>query len=206
MSPVSLNICRDADLDDLPAVTDVHMKAFPGFFLTTLGTSFVQTMYRAFLLNVNGIFVVNETDTGVCGFAVGVMESSNKDRKLAMKLLPQFVWAVIPAVLQNPYRVFTRIMSQFLNHDGAPDVPSGAAVLRSIGVLPELKGQGVASVLLRAFEERALRMGATSLALTTDVLDNQRAIQFYRKHGYQIAQEFKQGKRRAMFLMLKELR
>jgi dTDP-4-amino-4,6-dideoxygalactose transaminase len=49
-------------------------------------------------------------------------------------------------------------------------------------------------------------MGAASVALTTDVLDNERAIRFYKKHGYEVAQEFKQDKRRAMFVMLKDLR
>jgi ribosomal protein S18 acetylase RimI-like enzyme len=206
MGGVNLKACRDANLGDLSAVTEVHMKAFPGFFLTTLGASFVRTMYQAFLLNSNGIFVVAEVDARVCGFAVGALKSSNKDSKLAMRLLPQFVWAVIPAVLQNPFRVLTRIASQFFEQNGAHTLPSGAAVLRSIGILPELKGQGAASLLLLAFEQRAMQMGATSLALTTDVLDNERAIQFYCKHGYQIAQEFKQDKHRAMFLMLKELR
>jgi len=203
---VNLNTCRDANLADIPAVAAVHMKAFPGFFLTTLGASFVKTMYKAFLLNTNGVFVVCESDKSVCGFAVGALASSNKDRKLAMKLLPQFLWSVIPAVLQNPFRVLTRIVRQFMAQDGSPSVPKGAAVLRSIGVLPELKGGGAASLLLQEFEQRALQMGATSLALTTDVLDNERAIQFYSKHGYQIVQEFKQDKHRAMFLMLKELR
>ena len=206
MDRVNLKACRDANLGDLSAVTDVHMKAFPEFFLTTLGASFVRTMYKAFLLNSNGIFVVTEADAGVCGFAVGALNSSNKDSKLAMRLLPQFVWAIIPAVLQDPFRVLTRIVRQFFEKNGVPDLPHGAVVLRSIGVFPEFKGLGVASLLLSAFERSALQMGATSLALTTDVLDNERAIQFYRKHGYQITQEFKQDKHRAMFLMLKELR
>lgn len=206
MSSIGLNTCRDANREDISAVTDVHIKAFPGFFLTTLGVSFVQTMYKAFLMNPHGIFIVNEADMRICGFAVGMLEASNKDRKLAINLLPQFVWAIIPAFFQNPFRVFRRILSQLLSQDGAPSVPKGAAVLRSIGVLPECQGLGAAALLLSEFEQRALQMGATSLALTTDVLDNERAIQFYRKHGYQIAQEFKQNKHRAMFLMLKELR
>jgi ribosomal protein S18 acetylase RimI-like enzyme len=63
----------------------------------------------------------------------------------------------------------------------------------------------MAADLLKAFEQSAQASGATYVALTTDVLDNARAINFYRKHGYQIAQEFQQDKRRSMLLMLKEL-
>ena len=197
---------RDANICDLDVVTDVHMTAFPGFFLTTLGAAFVRTMYKAFLLNPGGIFVVNEASDGVAGFAVGALKASNKDKQLAIRLLPQFIWAVIPAIILSPVRVLMRILAQFFAQGGDElNVPEGAAVLRSIGVRPEIKGRGVAGGLLNAFEQRATQMGATSVALTTDVLDNERAIKFYRKHGYEVLQKFTQGKQRPMFLMLKEL-
>ncbi len=198
--------CRIATERDLSSVTVIHMEAFPGFFLTTLGASFVRTMYKAFWLNPKGIFVVSDASGGVDGFAVGAMPSDRKDRHLAMQLLPQFAWAVIPALMRHPLSVFRRVVSQFFEKGGAPSLPDGAAMLRSIGVAPALRGGGVASQLLDAFERRAFELGAKSVFLTTDVLDNERAIQFYRKHGYEIAHEFKQDKRRAMFLMLKELR
>lgn len=198
--------CRDANLCDLAMVTDVHLKAFPGFFLTTLGVAFIRTMYKAFLINPGGIFVVNEASDGLAGFAVGALKSSNKDKQLAIRLLPQFIWAVIPAIMLSPVRVLMRILAQFFAQGGDElNVPEGAAVLRSIGVLPEMKGRGVGAGLLNAFEQRATQMGATSVALTTDVLDNEWAINFYRKQGYEVLQEFMQGKQRPMFLMLKEL-
>lgn len=202
----NLASCRDVTEQDLNSVTAIHMAAFPGFFLTSLGPAFVRTMYKAFWLNPQGIFVVNETLGRVEGFAVGAMPSEHKDRHLAMKMLPQFIGAVIPAVIRNPFKVLRRVASQFFEGDGSPRLPAGVAMLRSIGVAPALRGRGVAGDLLTAFEQRAQASGASSVALTTDVLDNDRAIQFYRKHGYEIAHEFKQDKRRAMFLMLKELR
>lgn len=199
---------RDATRNDLFSVTRLHISAFPGFFLTSLGAPFVRTMYKAFLLNRNGIFLVNGQQDALNGFAVGTYAGADKatDRRLALKLLPEFIWTLLPAVLRNPVVVFRRVVGQFLANDVAPSIPQGAAVLRSIGVAATHRGQGTAGALLRAFEQRAYDKGAACVALTTDVFDNERAINFYRKHGYRIEQEFKQDNRRAMILMLKELR
>ncbi len=199
-------LCRDATLDDLVAVTELHMAAFPEFFLSSLGPAFVHTMYRAFLRNSSGIFVVAEIEGRVSGFAVGALQSTGKDRHLALRMLPQFVWALAPAVARHPMRVLRRVLSQFFSDGGVPAMPDAGAALRSIGVSPAMQGGGVAGHLLAAFEQRAQARGASAVTLTTDVLDNERAIQFYKKHGYAVAQEFLQDKRRRMFVMLKDLK
>ena len=199
-------LCREVTLNDLLAVTNLHMAAFPEFFLSTLGPAFVQTMYQAFLLNTSGIFVVAEVEGRVSGFAVGVLQSTGKDLHLALRLLPQFVWALAPALARNPIRVLRRVLSHFSSDGGVPAMSDPGATLRSIGVAPSMRGLGVAGNLLAAFEQRAQARGAASVTLTTDVLDNERAIQFYKKHGYEVAQEFLQDKRRRMFVMLKDLK
>jgi len=197
--------CRPAIIDDVNQVTDVHSAAFPGFFLTSLGTGFLRIMYRAFISNSGGIFVVNEQSNRLDGFAVGVLKSAGKDRNLAIRFLPKFIAALIPGVLRNPIKVLKRVAAQFFAVGEEPEVPENAVMLRSIGVLPDAKGSGVASRLLDEFERLSRAKGATSVALTTDALDNDRAVGFYRKHGYVIAQEFSQNKSRKMLLMLKEL-
>lgn len=162
-------------------------------------------MYRAFLENRYGIFIVNENNQRLDGFAVGTLKSAGKDRSLAIRYLLQFFLAIIPAAIYNPKLVLKRIFSQFFSTRDEPAVPEGAAVLRSIGVLPDVRGKGIAEQLLIEFEEQAKNKGAEIVALTTDALDNERAIRFYRKHGYHISQEFKQDKHRKMFLMLKSI-
>lgn len=197
--------CRPARTEDVSQVADVHSAAFPGFFLTSLGAGFLRTMYRAFISNAGGVFVVNEQSNRLNGFAVGVLKSAGKDRNLAIRFLPQFIAALIPGVLRNPVEVLKRVAAQFFAVGEEPEVPKNAVILRSIGVLPDAKGSGVASHLLDEFERLSRAKGATSVALTTDALDNDRAVGFYRKHGYRITQEFSQNKSRKMLLMLKEL-
>lgn len=204
MTPIAKH-CLPARLQDVPSVVDVHLEAFHGFFLTSLGPVFLSTMYKAFLSNAGGVFVVARENQDVHGFAVGVLKSAGKDRSLALRYIPQFLIAVIPGLVRNPIKVSRRILSQFLAVGEQITIPDDAAVLRSIGILPDARGTGLAGDLLREFEKRAFIKGARSVALTTDALDNGRAINFYQKNGYEVAQEFMQDKNRLMLLMLKKL-
>lgn len=190
---------------DVPSVVDVHVAAFPGFFLTTLGPAFLRTMYRAFLANAGGVFVVAKANQDVHGFAVGALKSAGKDRALALRYLPQFLISVIPGLARSPIKVSRRILSQFFAVGEQITIPEDAAVLRSIGIIPSARGTGVAAHLLREFERCSFLKGARSVALTTDAIDNARAIKFYQKNGYEVAQEFMQDKNRRMLLMLKTL-
>ena len=198
-------MCRSAEEKDLNQVADVHIAAFPGFFLTMLGHSFLRVMYRAFLMSPGCVFVVDDSDGRVLGFAVGVRKSAGKDRKLAIRFLPQFAFAVLPGVLRNPIKVIRRIIGQLFSEGGQPEMPDGCVVLRSIGVRPEMKGAGVANRLLTDFERLAREQGAQVVALTTDAENNERAISFYRKYGYQVQQDFKQDDSRRMLLLTKSL-
>ena len=197
--------CLPARPQDMPSVVEVHIAAFPGFFLTRLGPAFLRTMYRAFLSNAGGVFVVARINQDVQGFAVGVLKSAGKDRALALRYLPQFLISVIPGLIRNPLKVSRRLLSQFFAVAEQITIPDDASVLRSIGILPDARGTGIADDLLREFERCSFIKGARSVALTTDALDNTRAITFYQKNGYEIAQEFMQHENRRMFLMLKKL-
>jgi GNAT superfamily N-acetyltransferase len=163
-------------------------------------------MYRAFLVNPAGIFVVYESKDGqILGFAVGGLSSSQKDRWLALRFMPHFVWAVLPAVFRSPRKIVTRLFSRFFETVSFFDVPNDVAVLRSIGVLTSERGGGASSGLLVAFEQIALRKRATYVYLTTDQEHNERAQNFYKRHGYGVAECFHQDGQRAMWLMSKLL-
>jgi len=198
--------CRHAVEGDIDAVARVHLAAFGGFFLSGLGYGFLCVMYRAFLKSPSSLFVVFETASGqLSGFAVGALQGQ-KDRWLAVRFLPQFLLAVVPAVLQHPVPVVTRLWARFFDAGESLQVPPSAAVLRSIGVLPSLRGTGDAAFLLQAFEALALTKGAGHVFLTTDEVNNERAQRFYERSGYGLVARFKQDGERGMWLMLKNLK
>ena len=197
--------CRHAVEGDIDAVARIHLAAFDGFFLSQLGYRFLCVMYRAFLKSPSSLFVVFETASGqLAGFAVGALEGQ-KDRWLAVRFLPQFLWAVIPAVMRYPVPVVKRLWARFSDPGETMQVPPGAAVLRSIGVRPSFRGAGAAAALLQAFEALALSKGAVHVFLTTDEVNNERAQRFYERGGYALVAQFKQDGERGMWLMSKVL-
>jgi len=197
--------CRFATESDISQVVEVHIQAFPGFFLTTLGPAFLRAMYRAFLLNAGTIFVVDEIKGKIQGFAVGLAQASGSDARMALRARPPMALALVPALLRNPLPVARRIAGQLISSGGQPEAACDSAVLRSIGVLPEAKGGGSAGRLLEAFERMAGERGASTIALTTDAEGNERAIAFYQKNGYAVYREFLQHGFRRMLLMVKQL-
>jgi hypothetical protein len=64
---------RRATINDVSIVAQIHTLAFPGFFLTSLGNSFLKELYSGFVNQPGGIFVVAEDkDEGkIIGFAAG---------------------------------------------------------------------------------------------------------------------------------------
>ncbi len=207
MSSDSNDRCRQALITDVPSVARIHLEAFEGFFLSELGYSFLCVMYRVFLINPAGVFVVHESKDGqVTGFAVGALSHGQKDRWLALRYMPQFLWAALPAIFRRPRTIVTRLAARFFETGASFDVPNNSALLRSIGVLTSERGGGAAGGLLGAFEQVALRQGAMHVYLTTDQDNNVRAQKFYKRHGYSVAECFQQDGQRPMWLMSKLLR
>lgn len=196
---------RPALINDLNQVAEVHIAAFPDFFLTLLGKRFLMTMYRAFLLNTGSAFVVSEVEGAIDGFAVGILKSSDADWYAALKYFPLFALALLLAIIRNPIALTRRIYAKLLGKGDRISVPANAIILRSIGVRPESQGKGTARKLIEKFEKIAQSKNATAVVLTTDANQNERAIKFYSSLGYQPVQEFRQNETRAMLLLMKNL-
>lgn len=63
-------------------------------------------------------------------------------------------------------------------------VDSATCELRSVWVSPEVRGRGVADLLIAAVEAWARRSGATTLNLAV-LPDNEPAVTLYRRHGFE---------------------
>lgn len=206
MSYANARRCRQAVEADIAFVASIHLAAFDGFFLSQLGYRFLCVMYRAFFRSPSTLFIVFETASGeLAGFAVGSFQGK-KDRWLAIRSLPHFLVAVLPAVLRNPAPVVQRLWARFFNAGESPQVSPSAAVLRSIGVMPSARGKGIAASLLQAFEVLARSKGAGHVFLTTDEINNERAQRFYERAGYEFVARFQQDRKRRMWLMSKDLK
>lgn len=185
---------RVADITrDLSDIADIHIKAFPGFFLTAMGKSFVREYYRAVLeFPENLCFVATEEERTV-GFVVGfgnppAFYTFYKKRRVRLISL------VLRAILTNP-GLLGRVLVN-LKRVSSVEGSSSEVELSSVGVEPSLTGTGVGRSLIQAFVNLARERGYQSIYLTTDAEENDRVNLFYIKQGFILERTFLSGSRK----------
>jgi len=190
---------ENAGFADLDEVVHLHVQAFPGFFLTSLGKGFLKELYAGFLTVSTGIFVVARNEGGVVGFAAGTSDPEVFFADLRRRRGAVFAIKAIPAIVKNPLPVCRKLFYAVRYRGEAPVARASGALLSSIGIAKSAVGTGVAGRLMAAFESEVLKRGVSFVYLTTDVQGNDRVNAFYSKHNYVVLDRFKQNGRRDMY-------
>ncbi|HMJ77315.1 MAG TPA: glycosyltransferase [Iamia sp.] len=164
------------------AVAELHVRAFPRFFLTSLGTRFLARFYAVVLASDDGVGVGRFVDGRLAAFAVGADRAEGFYRDLARRHGLRLGAAALVPLLRRPAAAVRLARSLGLQAppDSAPDGP----VLLSIARDPGPLGRGAGGAVLDAFEAAVAGRGGTSVALATDADDNDDVLAFYRGHGY----------------------
>ena len=164
----------------------VHLRAFPGFFLSFLGPRFLREFYGSFVIDPEGVgcAAVEPTTGRVLGVVVGPFTPTGYFRRLLLRRWWAFAWASAGAVLRRPATL--RRLLRAVAYRG--DSPAGAtrALLSSIAVAPEAQGSGVGQALLSAWVEEIRRRGGRGCYLTTDVEGNDGVNRFYVRNGWSL--------------------
>ena len=181
---------RPAQTSDIAQVVQVHIQAFPGFFLTLMGTRFLRLLYSGFLNHPTGISLVacpQAKPSEVIGFVVGTTQPQGFFSQLLRQHWLAFAMASLWPLLKRPGLVFVKLWSAlFYRGESLPDQPN-AALLSSLGVKPTAQGQQIGQQLVSAFLAHAQTAGATAVYLTTDQSNNAKANHFYTRLGFGLA-------------------
>ena len=189
-----------ANLSHLDAIVQIHLEAFEGFFLESMGKRFLKELYHGFLVEPSGVCLVAIDRNDVVGFAVGTTQPEEFFRRLLRSRWPGFVFASAGSLILHPLRVGKKILSAPLYRGEKPsDVPN-ATLLSSIGVAPSGKGRGIGKILLSAFCKMARASGAPTVFLTTDRNMNETVNQFYLSNGFTLHSSFLKERNRWMNL------
>lgn len=191
---------RKATKNDVKSIVEIHMERFSSFFLTTLGSSFLEVFYKSFLKNP-GVLIILEDEGIVKGFAAGSRDNRSFFKKLLKNNLLEFCFAGIKILFTKP----AALKRMATNAGKSEKNYLIFAELLSIATLKNKNGYG--KILLEEFEKEIIKENKSKLpiSLTTDHDNNEKAVQFYKDCGYEIQEVFEGFKNRKMYRFIKKI-
>lgn len=195
---------RRVNKNEYKALTEIHLNAFSGFFLTSLGRGFLDTYYKACLKSKNCISICAiDKDNVIQGFCIGSKRSRGYHKHLLIHNFFSFCIQGIIIVITNLNALLRLVMNIEKNSNSLDN--GDYAELLSIAVSISNKGKGLGKLLINNFEVEAKSLGCKKIALTTDFFDNEDVISFYRSTGYEIFYKFTTYPNREMYKLIKYL-
>jgi ribosomal protein S18 acetylase RimI-like enzyme len=189
---------------DVEAVVDIHLRTFPGFFLSFLGHDFLALLYRSIRDAPEGVALVAIGEDGIQGFAAGVTSQESFYQRLVRRHWWRFAISALGAAIRRP-SVIPRLFRALRRPSEARE-SAAAATLMSIGVRPESEGKGIGGLMIESFCREMATRGVTHICLTTDRDDNAHAIRFYERHGFRVTNSLVTPEGRAMIEYARVLR
>jgi ribosomal protein S18 acetylase RimI-like enzyme len=188
---------------DVPTVADIHVRGFPGFFLTFLGGRFLRQLYLAIVADPSGIAFVFDEGRGIAGFVAGSSDASGLYSRLLRGRWWAFAAAALPAAIRRPTIVPRLVRALAKPH--AEMRPPGTGMLMSLCVDPGAQRGGVGKSLVEAFLGEARRRGLHSVVLDTDAEGNDAVNAFYGRQGFVLVRRFRTPEGREMNECVREL-
>lgn len=189
---------------DCDTIAKIHIDAFQGFFLTSLGVAFLRLYYKAVIREKNSVALCAVDDSHhIIGFAVGTLRARGFHKSLLKHNILSFLCEGIRLCITKPAAIWRLVRNMEKNNSPLDD--GDYAELLSIGVIGTNKGSGIGGLLSAAFESETKERGAKKVTLTTDVDDNGYVLAFYEKMGYTLFYEFVAFPDRTMYKLIKNI-
>lgn len=195
---------RKATVNDVNAIVEIHLDAFKGFFLTSLGRDFLKFYYSCFIKNKETVTMVAEENNIIKGFSASSKLSKGFNGRLIKSNLFAFGILSLKMLFCRPSSLLRLVKNLSKKGEGIKD-DEEYAELYSIGVGKTVQGKGVGKKLLTASELVMKKEGVIYVSLTTDYDNNNKAVGFYNSMGYKILYEFVTYPNRKMYRLIKKL-
>ena len=190
--------------EEISQIVEVHKNSFKGFFLTELGDRFLSIYYDSVRRDEKGVLLGFYDEGQLYGFCAATTFSKGFNTHLIKGNLFQFALVGI-RLLFTRVPSLIRLFKNFSKTSSASNDTGEYAEILSIGVSNKKQGQGIGKKLLIQLENEMKLKGCLKLSLTTDYNDNVKAIQFYKRLGYDIYYDFIAYPNRKMYRMIKEI-
>lgn len=191
-------------MDDVSTIVQIHLDAFRGFFLTSLGPQFLRFYYTCFIRSKETVTMVAEEDSVIYGFSASTKECKGFNTRLIRNNIFSFGKLSLRMSLTAPKSLLRLAMNLSKKGDGVED-DEDYAELYSIAVSKAAQGKGVGKMLLTETEIEMKAEGVRRISLTTDLVNNDQAVGFYHSMGYETLYEFVTYPNRKMYRLIKTL-
>ncbi|QXH37112.1 GNAT family N-acetyltransferase [Pseudomonas muyukensis] len=190
---------------------ELHIRAFPGFFLSQLGVGFLTLLYSHYLRSEQ-CYCVAAYDESRPDLPLGLVVAIHQPSLFYKALFAQhrfaFAWRAVPSLLKQPLFVARKLFAAvFYRGDQVESLESERAVLLStISVAPEAQGRGLGKKLLQCVDEWTHDVDGAFVYLTTDRDANEQVNAFYQSNGYVLESTLKKSGGRYMNRYVKHVR
>lgn len=169
-------------------IAQLHKKAFPTFFLTQLGTPFLQTLYTGYVEdNDSGIIVAEENDY-LMGFIAYSNNYANFYNNLIKNHLFKFAFCSLGAAIRHPSFI-KRLLGAFEKSESVAK-KERYVELASICVDPLIESKGIGSALIDYLKSMVDFDIFSYINLETDAYGNDGVNKFYVKNGFRLAKTY----------------
>lgn len=195
---------RKSTLQDVDQIVQIHHDAFEKFFLTSLGTDFLKFYYSSFIKNHETVCLVGIDNDIIVGFSAATVMSKGFNTRLIKSNLHNFVIWSFKMLFSNP-KALIRLVRNLTKKSDTMEDKENYAELFSIAIKSNQQNKGIGKILLSETEKELKTKGVKNLSLTTDSLDNDATLGFYKSMKYNILYEFIAYPQRRMYRFIKHL-
>lgn len=179
---------REVKNSEVKKIVSLHMSAFPKFFLTQLGSSFLETLYKGYLEDDNSGIIIAEENMKIIGFIAYSNDYPKFYKMLIKRHLIRFALCSMIAAIKHPSFIM-RLLRAFKKSDSVTKKEKYVE-LASICVDPSLGNRGVGSLLIDYLKSIVDFNKFKFINLETDADNNDTVNSFYIKNGFQLERQF----------------
>lgn len=188
-------LVRSLEAQDLPAVSAVHMAAFPDSALTMLGAEAVRRYYEWQLTSQSEATAIGGFAGGkVVGFCFGGIFRGamsgflHKNRIFLVWRLASHPWLALNPIVRERLKYVAHIVKRLVEPKAVVSLPKTSVAdpfgILSIATHPHTQGLGVGKLLMKEIENVARQRDFREMLLTVHP-DNHQAITFYESLGWE---------------------
>ncbi len=172
-----------ADSEQIEDIAELHRNSLPDDIPTILGKKFLKGMYAVFAGSDSEIIFVDENDVGKIS-CVAVFTHSPEDmssrilKGIALNVLAEVAFKVLTTKSLREY--LANLFREIFKKSSPLLVPE----IVYIFVSKESRGSGIGNAMLRHIESHSNKSGIHKIYVKTLYSEDNAAIGFYRKCGY----------------------